>query len=493
MKTYTDSAAARAALVRQGPAEHILPVDGRKPVRLIANDVILAGFDAKVFEQAVNTAEAPGVEQVIVGPDGHAGYGCPVGSVVVTDGYVYPGPVGPDICCSMSYLQTNVPDSEIADKATRRALLNAIAERIPMGMGNGNARKARKFSIENLMLAAQYSASPVVCGVLGVPVGWANRLEADCNGDPEDLYRRLKQHDQKLVAKLLQIGSLGGGNHFSECQTAIVAPGMEGLASQWGIHSGQVGFLTHCGSRGFGFQLAARHFRGLETHFARWGIPLPGGEKELVYAPADSPEGQAYIADMHLGANFATVNHLLINAYIAEAFTEVLGEQVEAHLVYHVSHNIGREEIVGGHKRWVFRKGATRAFPGGHHDLKNTPYAVSGHPILLPGNPAAGSRIMVGSAGAAKTAFSVNHGAGRAMGRNQAKRTLIQKDVDAQMNAADILFNGRSYPLDEAPGAYKDFNQVCASVEEADLAKTVATLKARFVIKDNDQSAEGSA
>lgn len=494
MKTYTDSSAARAALVRQGPAEHILPVDGRKPVRLIANDAILAGFDAKVFEQAVNTAEAPGVEQVIVGPDGHAGYGCPVGSVVVTDGYVYPGPVGPDICCSMSYLQTNVPDSEIADKATRRALLNAIGERIPTGMGNGNARKARDIPWETLRDVPVLGAHPMLLESLGIPVEWANRLECrHYGGTATALQNRFDAFEPRLKEKLKQIGSLGGGNHFSECQAAAVAPGMEGLASQWGIHSGQVGFLTHCGSRGFGFQLAARHFKGLEAHFARWGIPLPGGEKELVYAPVDSPEGQAYIADMHLGANFATVNHLLINAYIAEAFAEVLGEQVKAHLVYHVSHNIGREEIVGGNKRWVFRKGATRAFPGGHHDLKDTPYAVSGHPILLPGNPAAGSRIMVGSAGAAKTAFSVNHGAGRAMGRNQAKRTLVQKDVDAQMLQADILFNGRSYPLDEAPGAYKDFNEVCASVEEADLAKTVATLKARFVIKDNDQSAEGAA
>ncbi len=492
MKTYTSSAAARAACIRQGPAEWLLPVNGRKPVKLIANDTIFAGFDDKVFEQAVNTAEAPGVEQLIVGPDGHAGYGCPVGSVVVTDGMIYPGPVGPDICCSMSYLQTNVPDDAIADKAVRRALLNAIGERIPTGMGSRQATKARQFSWADLRQVPFWGAHETVLEALGIPPHWAARLECAKQGNAGQLEQRFDTFEPRLKEKLKQIGSLGGGNHFSEAQVSTVQPDMQDLAARWGIHSGQVGFLTHCGSRGFGFQLAALHFKGLEKRFAEWGIPLPGGEKELVYAPADSPEGQAYLLDMYLGANFATVNHLLINAYILEAFQEVL-PGTKGDLVYHVSHNIGREEIVDGRKRWVFRKGATRAFPAGHHDLKGTPYADTGHPILLPGNPEAGSYIMVGQPAAEKTAYSINHGAGRAMGRNAAKRALNQQTVDAGMLAADILYNGRSYPIDEAPAAYKDFAQVTASVEEAGLAKVVAKLKARFVLKDSDQSAEGAA
>lgn len=492
MKSYQDVSAARSAVIKEDTATWLLPIKGRKPVRLIANDAIFNSFDDKVFEQAVNTAEAPGVEQVIVGPDGHAGYGCPVGSVVITDGMIYPGPVGPDICCSMSYLQTSVPDEMIADKSTRRALLNAISERIPTGMGNQQAKKARKFDLVWLKDTAINGATNAVLNSLGIPVHWNKSLENQSSGNPIMLDDRLHEHEQRIIDKLHQIGSLGGGNHFSEAQSAFVVPGMETLAAQWNIHSGQVGFLTHCGSRGFGYQLAALHFKGLEDHFAKWGIPLPGGERELVYAPVDSEEGQNYLNGMYLGANFATVNHLLINAYILEAFQEVL-PGTKGHLVYHISHNIGREEIVDGRKRWVFRKGATRAFPAHHHALEGTQYEETGHPVLLPGNPVSGSRIMVGQSSASKTAHSINHGAGRAMGRNHAKRTLIQQDVDNQMNEADILFNGRNYPLDEAPGAYKDFDRVCASVEEANLAKTVATLKARFVIKDNDKSAEGSA
>lgn len=494
MPTYTSAAHAKAAAVQSGPAEWLLPIHGRPPVRFIANEAIWEGFDDKVMEQAMHAAEAPGVQQLIVGPDGHAGYGAPVGSIMVTDGMVYPGLIGPDICCSMSYLQTNVPDDMIADKPTRRAILNAIGERIPTGMGHRQAPKARRFDdLTDLMEAVVWGATESVCLRLGIPSNWALKTEAVQLGPVSELYERLDTYEPRIKDKLFQMGSLGGGNHFLEAQAATVAPGMEALAAQWGIHSGRVGFLTHCGSRGFGFQLAARHFKGLEAHFARWGIPLPGGERELVYAPVDSPEGQAYLFDMWLGANFAVVNHLLINIYIAEALTEVLGPQVDADLVYHVSHNIGREEVVDGHMRWVFRKGATRAFPAGHHGLSGTVYADTGHPVLLPGNPEAGSYIMVGQSAGAKTAYSINHGAGRAMGRNHAKRTLDQKTVDAGMAAADILYNGRSYPIDEAPAAYKPFDQVIASVEQAKLAKTVAHLRARFVLKDSDQSAEGAA
>jgi tRNA-splicing ligase RtcB len=333
---------------------------------------------------------------------------------------------------------------------------------------------------------------------LGVPEHWSERTEQARYRYGTDhisrgsLSERLGQLDQHVRAKLAQIGSLGSGNHFSECQRVTVSPGMESIAAHFGIQSGKVGFLSHCGSRGFGFQLAAAHFKGLERHFAKWGIPLPAGERELVYAPADSPEGRAYLLDMYLGANFATVNHLLINSYVLEAFQEVI-PGTKGDLVYHISHNIGREEIVGGNKRWVFRKGATRAFPAGHHALKGTAYESTGHPILLPGNPESGSYIMVGAKGAEKTACSINHGAGRAMGRNAARRALNQADVDAKLLAADIIHNGRQYPLDEAPAAYKDFAQVTKSVEQAGLARVVAKLSARFVIKDNEGTAEGSA
>ena len=226
-------------------------------------------------------------------------------------------------------------------------------------------------------------------------------------------------------------------------------------------------------------------FKALQSKFAKWDIQLPGNDRELVYAPLGTVEADNYIDDMSLGANFATVNHLLINALVLDAFQEVF-PGIEGQLVYFISHNIARREIVDNMQQWVHRKGATRAFPAGHYALKGTRYAETGHPILLPGNPQAGSTVMVADPGASISCYSVNHGAGRQLGRRRAIRELDQASVDASFDAADILTNCRKYPKDEAPAAYKDFEEVLRSVKLAGLATEVARLKATFVIKDGD-------
>ena len=117
----------------------------------------------------------------------------------------------------------------------------------------------------------------------------------------------------------------------------------------------------------------------------------------------------------------------MINALVLEAFQEVL-PGVKGELVYFISHNIARQEIVNNQQCWVHRKGATRAFPAGHFALAGTPYVETGHPILLPGNPRDGSVVMVADPGAAKSCYSVNHGAGRAMGR-KAAIALVSTDL----------------------------------------------------------------
>ncbi len=377
-----------------------LPGDAGKPITVVGTDAIRDNFDEMCLQQALNSRMAPGVTDVILNPDGHAGYGAPVGCVMVSPTHIYPGPVGVDIKCSMSLLQLDIPEDAIADK-----------------------------------------------------VG--------------------------------QLGSYGGGNHFGECEITRVndRPSMQATADSFGLKDGHVSFLSHCGSRGFGNLLAMAQFKDLERKFEKWSTPYPSGDKKLVYAPLGTPEADAYLDDMALGANFATVNHLLINALVLEAFQEILPGG-KGRLVYFISHNIAREEIIDGRKNWVHRKGATRAIPGGHFSLAGTPFAETGHPILLPGNPRDGSVVMVAKAGAERSAWSVNHGAGRQMGRKHAARTLDQKSVDADFDAHDILSNCRKYPIDEAPDAYKNFPEVLRSVESAGLAETVAKLQARFVIKD---------
>ena len=337
-------------------------------------------------------------------------------------------------------------------------------------------------------------ASSAVCDALGIPPEWAARCEDSAHAGHDEtqdaLAERIDSHLAtgslpKFAEKITQLGSYGGGNHFGECEVVQIAdnPRAREVARVFGLIDGHVAFLSHCGSRGLGYNLASGQFRSLQQKFEAWGIPLPGGDRELVYAPLGTPEANAYLDDMALGANFATVNHLLINALVLEAFQELFPDTT-GQLIYFISHNIARREVVDEKLVWVHRKGATRAFPARHHTLKGTPFADTGHPILLPGNPQAGSVVMVAEEGAVKSCYSVNHGAGRQLGRKAAIRQLDQQSIDRQFDADDILTNCRQYPKDEAPAAYKDFEEVLRSVTGAGPASEVARLQAKFVIKD---------
>ena len=479
-------------------AEAILPArnNAGKPITVIGTEAIRSGFDSFCIEQALNSRSAPGVTDLVLNPDAHAGYGAPVGCVMVSPTHIYPGPVGVDIKCSMSLLQMNIPAEEIVDKTIRRRLIDAILERTPTGAGRGQreAKKSRRVSADLGVQVCTEGASKSVCEALGIPSEWALRCEDSAHLGHDGNVSTLNERLDKMRSfngfagfenKMMQLGSYGGGNHFGECEVVQLAddPAMRQTAEVFGLQDNHVAFLSHCGSRGFGNILAQRQFKALEGFFRTWGLSFPADDKQLVYAPLGTPEADAYLDDMALGANFATVNHMLINALVLEAFQEVL-PGTKGHLVYFISHNIARQEVVDNQLAWVHRKGATRAFPGGHHALKDTPFANTGHPILLPGNPRDGSVVMVAKPDAVKSCYSVNHGAGRCMGRKAAARTLDQKSVDADFEAHDILYNARQYPIDEAPNAYKDFKEVLRSVEAAGLAQQVCKLKARFVIKD---------
>jgi tRNA-splicing ligase RtcB len=481
------------------------PENKGKPITVIGTEAIRRTFDDKCIEQALNSRGAPGVTDLVLNPDAHCGYGAPVGCVLVSPTHIYPGPVGVDIKCSMSLLQMDLPAEQINDRTVRRALINAIVERTPTGPGRGqrSAKKARKVGSADGEKVLIEGASPSVCAALGIPQDWATRCEDAFHFGHDDTRDALANRLAYLIGagrltnfedKVMQLGSYGGGNHFGECEVVQLVDNLRArrAAEVFGMKDNCVAFLSHCGSRGMGYKLASGQFRELQEKFERWQIPLPGQDKELVYAPLGTPEADAYLDDMALGANFATANHLLINALVLEAFQEVF-PGVKGQLVYFISHNIARRERVNNVEAWVHRKGATRAFPAGHYSLMDTPYYETGHPILLPGNPQDGSVVMVADAGAGKSCYSVNHGAGRCKGRKAAIRELDQAKVDAGLEAHDILTNCRQYPKDEAPAAYKDFAEVLRSVEEAGLASTVAKLKARFVIKDADMSLRGAA
>ncbi len=480
------------------PAIAELVSDSVPPIPVIGTEAIRATFDEKTLRQAINARSGAGVTDVILNPDAHCGYGAPIGCVMVSPTHVYPGPVGVDIKCSMSLLQFDLPAEEIITKPVRRALINAICERTPTGPGAGqrSVAKSRKIPLDAAKQAIIEGASESVCEQFGIPFGWTERCEDAIHYGHDKSTEALEKRLDKILKekylsnfnlKMQQFGSYGGGNHFGECEIVHVCETEKArhCAEVFGLKDGHVAFLSHCGSRGFGNILATEQFKILRQKFQQWGTPYPGGDRDLVYAPIGSHEANEYLDDMALGANFATVNHLLINSLVWEAFQEIF-PGVKANFVYLISHNIARRENWNDKSVMVHRKGATRAFPAGHHALKNTVFETTGHPILLPGNPRGGSSVMVGEEGATITAYSINHGAGRVLGRKNAFRTLNQQTVDREFDEDDILTNCRRYPLDEAPAAYKNFDEVKKSVIEAGLASEVAALKARFVIKDGD-------
>ncbi|MBK7404394.1 MAG: RtcB family protein [Phycisphaerales bacterium] len=493
---------ASTPFIPTGEATAMLPLPGgRRPVTVIGTEAIRATFDDGCLRQTINSAMAPGVSRVVLNPDAHVGYGAPIGCVMSSPSHIYPGPVGVDIKCSMSLLALDLPEEAVADRATRRALISAICERTPTGAGRGqrNVTKSRLVTVDIGERVVTEGASRGVCEALGIPPEWAERCEdsahaghdgsADALRSRLDLLRPAGRISDRFAGKIRQLGSYGGGNHFGECEVVSVGDNerARAVAAAFGLRDRGVAFLSHCGSRGLGHDLASGQFRAMQQHFETWGIPLPGNDRHMVHAPLGTPEADAYLDDMALGANFATVNHLLINALVLEAFQEVL-PGVTGRLVYFISHNIARREIVDGRMEWVHRKGATRAFPAGHPGLRGTVFEDVGHPILLPGNPQAGSAVMVAEAGASASCYSVNHGAGRRLGRKAAARELDQRAIDQSFVDRDILTNCRRYPIDEAPDAYKDFEEVLRSVKVAGLASEVARLHARFVIKDGDKA-----
>ena len=420
-------------LIPTGEATAILPAGRVKPITVIGTEAIRATFDDQTLQQAIHSRLAPGVIDVVLNPDAHVGYGAPIGCVMVSPSHIYPGPVGVDIKCSMSLLQLNLPADAIqraarppgADQRHLRAdpdrARHGAAERaeIPRGRchagpaGSGRRRVAGRVPCAGhsgrmgraMRRLGPYGTRrhPRRLGRSGSTASWP---PTPCRSSP----RRSRNSAPTAAGTILA---------SARSSRSPTTSGRANVARVFGLLDGHVAFLSHCGSRGLGYNLASGQFRALQQKFETWSIPLPGGDRELVYAPLGTPEADAYLDDMALGANFATVNHLLINALVLEAFQEVF-PGVTGQLVYFISHNIARKEVVDEKLAWVHRKGATRAFPAGHHALKGTPFADTGHPILLPGNPQAGSVVMVADAGAVKSCYSVNHGAGRQLGRKEA-------------------------------------------------------------------------
>ncbi len=444
-------------------------------VRLFVTRALLTEAEPTLYRQIVNATRFPGVRLVVITPDVHYGYGVPVGCVILTDrdqgagGAVAMGPVGFDIGCGMMIAQSSVS----AERATHDRKLEfnrEVTKGVSLGAG-GKSVRLGKLSEEDFQelvrggaeryvekYGAAFDRSRAERHRIPVSDGWD--IPWGGRGSPE--------------RGLDQLGSLGGGNHFIELQKCE--------------DTGTLFVQVHTGSRGFGHGLATNYFQLAKDERADRG-ESDIADIDLGYFTPDSRHFDDYLNAVAAAGNYAILNRLVIFEQIAAAFRKVFRENLE--LVYEISHNLVQaEEHPKYGKVWVHRKGATRAFPAGHPALAGTIWQDTGHPILIPGSNRDHSYVLMPEAGAVKSGYSVNHGAGRRMSRGEALRQLDPRKIDEQYRRDGVLVNldGR-VPLDESAQCYKRCKEVVSAVVAAGLARVEHSLWPLASIKGGEEGA----
>jgi tRNA-splicing ligase RtcB len=450
------------------------------PARVYATERLLHEMDEGVFEQVTNVAMLPGiVKYSFCMPDGHWGYGFPIGGVAAMDprtGVISPGGIGFDINCGMRLLLTNLTEEQVRPRL--QELIDGLFARVPAGVGCRGSLKLTPGRFRRII--EQGAAWAVRAGY-----GWEEDLERTeeqgciAGADPA------KVSERAVLRGCEQVGTLGSGNHYLEIQVARPKNIFDdGLARAFGITlPNQVVVMFHCGSRGFGHQVATDYLTSfLKVMGPRYGIVTP--DRELACAPFASPEGQDYFAAMKCALNMSFANRQVIAHRIREVFSAVFRRDpadLGMSQVYDVCHNTAKLErhLVDGVERelLVHRKGATRAFGPGRTELPQA-YRGSGQPVIIGGSMQTGSYLLAGTAGGQQTFFSTAHGSGRAMSRHAAMRRFSGTALERDMQAQGICLRTacRAGLAEEAGAAYKDIDLVVAATERAGISKRVARL-----------------
>ncbi|ALM74542.1 RtcB family protein [Thermococcus barophilus] len=457
----------------------------RVPGRVYADDVLIQKMrQDRTLEQAANVAMLPGIYKYsIVMPDGHQGYGFPIGGVAAFDakeGVISPGGVGYDINCGVRLIRTNLTEKDVRPKI--KQLIDTLFKNVPSGLGSKGRVRLQWTQLDDVL--AEGAKWAVDNGY-----GWREDLERLEEGGGMKGANPSYVSDTAKRRGAPQLGSLGSGNHFLEVQVVDKVFDPE-VAEVYGLFEGQVVVMVHTGSRGLGHQVASDYLRIMEKANRKYRIPWP--DRELVSVPFQSEEGQRYFSAMKAAANFAWANRQMITHWVRESFEEVFRQKAEdlgMHIVYDVAHNIAKleEHEVDGRKVKVVvhRKGATRAFPPGHEAVPRI-YRDVGQPVLIPGSMGTASYVLAGTEGAMKEAFgSTCHGAGRVLSRKAATRQYRGDRLRNELMQRGIYIRAASLRVvaEEAPGAYKNVDNVVNVVAKAGIAKLVARMRPIGVAK----------
>ncbi len=450
---------------------------------IFASEAIKLEPDA--VRQLCDAASLPPAKKVLATADIHVGFGIPIGAVLGLDNAIMPAAVGYDINCGMRLLHTPFTKGDIdTDK-----IAASIARDIPLGEGRANL-PLDKAGIETVINNGAASISTLAQRTKHQvweafdPVEFADDLKRiEENGcmpaDPGTV------PNAAIHKGSGQLGTLGGGNHFIEIQYVQKIFDQD-LAGTFGLFENQIVVMIHSGSRRFGYEVADQY---MSTAARR--PEMAERRKMLAYLPTDSDAGKNYITAMGAAANFAFTNRHIMALLVRRCFNRMFGP-TPLKMVYDVAHNMAKFEEHNGKRLWVHRKGATRAF--GRKRMTGTIFANTGQPIITPGSMGTASFLLVGTGNSDESLCSVNHGAGRVMSRTaalgKARRGRIitpAKISDDQfkrsMEGIKLITANRRKIKEEAPGAYKDIDEVVRIVVECGWAKAVARMVPLAVLK----------
>jgi len=449
----------------------------RVPARIYAGEKLFEQMEDGILEQITNVALLPGiVDYAFCMPDGHWGYGFPIGGAAAMDtldGVISPGGIGFDINCGMRLLRTNLTYDEVKPKLEH--LVDTLYKRVPAGVGAKGIVRLSKDEFCHLV-----EQGSKWCHKKGY--AWQEdleRTEHDGCIQPADS----KKCSQKAIERgFNQIGTLGSGNHYLEIQ--VVRPENifdKELAETFGIdRPEQVVIMFHCGSRGFGHQVATDYLQTfIKVMGPKYNLNMP--DRELACTPFQSPEGQDYFRAMNCAINMAFANRQMIAHRIREVFSDIFHKDphdLGLEQVYDVAHNTAvlEKHNVRGKQRelLVHRKGATRAFGPGREELPPV-YRKTGQPIIIGGSMETGSYLLVGVESGDQSFYTTAHGSGRTMSRKQAKRQFRGDKLQQDMKRRGIYVRCVSHAglAEEAGPAYKDIDAVVESTAQAGISKPV--------------------
>ncbi len=448
------------------------------PVKIYANQEIMDTMKKdRTLMQAMNVAKLPSIyENMIIMPDGHEGYGFPVGGVAAFDadnGIISPGAVGFDINCGVRLIKTNLLFDDVKHKINQ--LMDSLFKNVPSGVGSKIKLGFTKSDLEKI---ANEGVEYIIQKGYGIDQDLDRIEENGCikNANPDKVSELANERGKQ------QLGTLGAGNHFLEVQK-VDKVFDKNIADKFGLYENQIVVMLHSGSRGYGHQVCSDYLKILSDYERKNNIVLP--DQELAYAFIGSKEADNYQGAMGSAVNFAFANRQIMTNSIRKSFENIFNKSSDAlgmELLYDVAHNIAKIEnhkINGKYKDLVVhRKGATRAFGPGRIEVPKI-YREIGQPVIIPGSMGTASYVLVGRSEAMSETFGSScHGSGRVMSRHQAIREISQQKTINDLKSKHIELRVRNKKLisEEAEWAYKNVDSVVQSIADAKISSIVAKM-----------------